>query len=835
MRGRDDQSDDAPLPGRVLQKQFYQTGTYPRALSLQSIDGGKNVLATLAIGEQFLLDKKIITFRLFYLSAKEVTADQIVTNFGPNQNGNNFPYYQDLTSKAKWLVDLPVAGQTMTTVISGNLVSDGGWIYAVGLGVLGRVRAGATTAPVPIPTASEASAVPRFEVRNPQVSFSSEWADNLRARTYRDTITIAYLAPSPLDTFRYLQIWMFNYQNSQQMREGPTFSYLGGPGGQGTGTFYLETDDAINPTTGRSVYPAHDVVFYFVALSATFAHRSDFILPTQGQVVPIVGRGPQPSTRTPIPYVILRGGILGGMTPPISPLPSGQIKGAKIQITWTEINDQTIDHVNIYRANQGTVGTPVTNGMPATPFAVRTKDQIIQSGTNTWVDADFNDYRGGDPQYSPTNPPDDFSVVDPARFQYWLETVNLMGMRSLHPETTGVMILRGVDGTDTHPGATYRDNIFNCFWNCQFFSNVTVASAAVAPANQTRGAPNNANGDAYGKWDNDSAGTVGTVPQFVSDGTNRTGEVDIFANTSAAINDFVRIFNDSPRSVFVVDESLVSSVFIGYDGVGNAPSESIALGIAEVSGGVQIGGSYIIAYFPGSILGNVGTGGNPVNYVRIVGYGILATNTYDHVRFAIGLKNQVGGAASGMIRIKQPMVNGGIEVASWTATVRDQDSPGGPGTGGGGNPPPDGGQCPLSGTLVETIDGTFPIDVVAPGDMIWSPITKRVTKVVQNKEYPCSEIWSISTDAGTNLQASRDHPILMKGRFWNRFKRIREIRPNDKIMVYRHGVLRAETVKAVFQATNANGFVFMLTLETDHVYCANGVVSHNKDYGHQVP
>jgi hypothetical protein len=816
--------DDAPLGQPSLQKDIFQEGSFPRALALQTIDGGKNVLASLQIGDQFYTDKSVAAFRLYYLSALLVTPAQIEDTFQQTPNGI-IPYFQSVTGKKKWLADIPVTGTLMEYIIPGSSVSDGGWVYAVGIGKSGYERPTATTGAVPIPIASEGSAVPKYEVNNPQVSLSSSAAEFMRGRTYRDSITIAYSAPNPLDTFRYVQIFIWNYQNDGQIREGPVFSYYGRAGGQGTGKFFLETDS--------EGFGTHDVVLFFVALSATFAHRTDFSIPELGQV-PIVSRG-GPVKRRQIPYVVLKGGILPQMTAPIAPQPTANILGSKVQITWTEINDQTIDHVNIYRANQGTVMTPVSNAQPATPFKIVTKDQLVVDGTNTFLDADFNDYRGGNPQYSPVNPPDDFSVTDPAMFEYWMTAVNSAGMESRHPQSTGVITLRGVDGTDTHPGATYRDNHWNCFWNCQFNSNAAAGGTDVVPGNQLRAAPTDAAGDSYGKWDNDSSGTVGTVPQFVVSGGLATGEVDIFPNTSTNINDFVRIFNDSPRSIFLTDESLVSSVFIGYDGVGNAPSQSIAIGIAEVSGGVQIPGSYIIAYFPGSILNNVGAGGTPDNYTRIVGYGVLQSNVFDHLRFAIGLKSVTapGGAPTGMIRVKQPMVNGGTEVANWTATVRDQDGPGGGGggSGGGGTPPGGGGQCAVEGTLIETIDGTVPVEELTVGSMVWSPLSKVWSLVVRVQEYISTEIWSITTARGFSLAASPDHPVAVPGIFSTR--RIKRLRPEDKILTYNRGVVSVDKVIAAFRATNAHGRVYMVTLKGQKLYIANGIISHNKDYGHQ--
>jgi hypothetical protein len=505
----------------IFQRRFQKIGGVPPDLSIQATDGGKAYLVSLNYRDT-QRKSDATRFRIYWLDGSLVAAVDITTAAG----------FAAASGKKQFVIDAPNTGSQQTMTIP-SAPFPSGWFYLVSANAEGKEFPDFSVPPVPLPSDATFFAVPKYEITNPQVSLS-----NFKVgKAYYDKVTVVYQAPTPLDSFFGVAIFIQNYFNSQNMfatvdadfgriEEVGEFVYNGsGAGGQGTATFVLEVDDWSGTTEVGP--PPHDVNVYFVAFSKSYTHRQDI---------------------TNAPKVRVIGGIANKQSAPASPVPTALVKGGQVSLSWVEINDQNIDHINIYRKFQGYLNnTNPSTAFPASfPWAVVPK-ALLNPFMNQWNDVDFNDYNG-DNLHSPAplSVHNDFDNFAPSIIRYWLEAVNDAGVVSASPQTTGDIYLRGIDDTDVNSGASFRDNVWNCLWNAQFNSTTTTVDKSVIAGNQARTPPSNSNGDAYAKWTRTGIATS----VFHSNGTKATGEVDIPPVTTGAGN-FNNITQDIPISVFL--------------------------------------------------------------------------------------------------------------------------------------------------------------------------------------------------------------------------------------------------------------------------------------------
>lgn len=136
-----------------------------------------------------------------------------------------------------------------------------------------------------------------------------------------------------------------------------------------------------------------------------------------------------------------------------------------------------------------------------------------------------------------------------------------------------------------------------------------------------------------------------------------------------------------------------------------------------------------------------------------------------------------------------------------------------------------GGGCFPAGTMIRTLSGQVPIEMLSAGAAVQAIDTEQraITAKVEKLFATYAHIFLVKTDRGV-LRTTRDHPIgLPDGTFLEADK----LRYGHKVLVWNDGILSQATVLETSKSTREE-LVYNLSVNQPHTFLAEDFVVHNK-------
>lgn len=124
-------------------------------------------------------------------------------------------------------------------------------------------------------------------------------------------------------------------------------------------------------------------------------------------------------------------------------------------------------------------------------------------------------------------------------------------------------------------------------------------------------------------------------------------------------------------------------------------------------------------------------------------------------------------------------------------------------------------ECLDGETLIATPNGEIPIKDLSIGDEVYSLGEGLVVRKITNKKCTgIKPVYKLTTESGKELICTDNHPILTEDGYVEAYK-VRKVNKDDKVTSFLYLDSRE---------------VYNLTVEGEHNYIANGIVTHNCDY-----
>lgn len=256
-------------------------------------------------------------------------------------------------------------------------------------------------------------------------------------------LTCTYTAPAS-SRFAGVELWMLNHFNKGELVSLGRFGATAGPGAK---TFDVRVKVDYAPGSSFAVTTAHNVTFYFVSYSF-----EDLVNPV-----------------TAAPSVVLNPGVTGGVSSPTSPSTvTIERVGTTNILRWARATDVTVVAYNIYRQRNGTRSVPSSPSFASSNLIASRTEAFAASNSlaeHTYPDRLFDII--------------DLDPFDPARYTYWVEAVNWLGMKGSATQSATVEVLTNGSG-EAAPEWPQKFEQYNRLKNAQLFSGATTADLEFA-------------------------------------------------------------------------------------------------------------------------------------------------------------------------------------------------------------------------------------------------------------------------------------------------------------------------------------------------------------------
>jgi len=269
--------------------------------------------------------------------------------------------------------------------------------------------------------------------------------------------------------------------------------------------------------------------------------------------------------------------------------------------------------------------------------------------------------------------------------------------------------------------------------------------------------------------------------------------------------------------------------------------EAFAHEIQKVTGGTGIDDNTTITL--GSAVSQTGTfdavvciqgvppGTVPGGYPTTIAGPLPIPSAFTHYQCKFG----INGEWSEIITLKQPMVNGGLLGAPWTAQMNSLDWPGGASQTGGSDTDPNDPVvgCVPVGTPVETVDGPRPVELCVAGTEIWSYGNGKLVRnrVASLNLVRVGTMYRFTTAAHHEFRCSSTHPIAIwkQGAKSIYYRDASDMQIGDVIYRLVGGQVVKDSIVGIDFETGTPVHVYSITAErSPRNLFFDGVCAHNK-------